>query len=307
MAAIAAHPSARRERSLAAFLGSERLDAGAMILPGLVLYAALVIVPVFQTVMLSFQNWDGIAANRDFIGFANYAAVIGSSRFWRAFGNNVLWAALSVLPLVLGLVLATILVQGRIWGSTFFRVCFVLPFTLSQVIVAVIWTWIYQPEWGTVNTLLSLAGLDGLTRSWLSDPDTALIAMNLVGSWTWFGFCMVIFMAGLQSIPGEIYDAADVDGASGLQKFFYLTVPMLRSQIRMLAIVTLIFSFKVFDLVFVMTKGGPFQSSEVLGLLIYLQGFTLYKIGYASATALVLTVLVFSISFLVYRQTGRDA
>lgn len=286
-------------------LASHRIDAGVMVIPGLALYAALVIAPIFQTVLLSFQDWDGISASRNFIGLQNYLAVLQSARFWRAFGNNVLWAALSVLPLVLGLVLAAILVQGRIWGSTFFRICFVLPFTLSQVIVAVIWGWIYQPDWGTVNTLLRGAGLDELARSWLSDPATALTAMNLVGSWTWFGFCMVIFMAGLQSIPTEIYDAADVDGANSVQKFFYLTVPILRPQIRMLSIVTLIFSFKVFDLVFVMTKGGPFQSSEVLGLLIYLQGFSLYKVGYASATAVVLTILVFIISLVVYWRTGK--
>ncbi len=303
---VLSHPARETRMSLGSVFSDHRIDGVLMLLPGLLIYAAFVLAPILQTFLLSLQNWDGISPNRSWAGLDNYSFILRSGRFWHAFLNNVIWAALSIIPMTLGLILAVVLYQGRVRGSVFFRVCFLLPFTLSQVIVAIVWAWIYQPEWGTVNVILRSVGLDELARSWLSNPNTALIAMNMVGSWTWFGFCMVIFLAGLQTISSEIYDAARVDGATPLQTFCHITIPMLRSHIRMLAIVTLIFSFKVFDLVFVMTKGGPFQSSEVLGLLIYLQGFSLYKIGQASATAVILTVLVFLISFAVYRRS-RDA
>lgn len=295
--------NARRSPSKRGALHREgRIYGYLLLLPAVVLYGLLVFVPILQSVVLSFQDWDGFSPQRNFVGFENYADVLSSSRFWRAFLNNVIWSALSIIPIALGLVLAVVLYMNKIWGSTFFRVSFLLPFTLSGVITGIIWSWIYNPNWGTVNGILRALGLDGLTRAWLAEPGFSLVAANLVGGWTWFGFCMVIFLAGLQSIPNELYDAARIDGASSTQLFTRITVPLLSSYIRMLSIVTVIFSFKVFDLVFVMTRGGPFQTSEVLGLVIYLQGFNQYKLGPATATGVLLTIIVFAISVFTIRE-----
>jgi raffinose/stachyose/melibiose transport system permease protein len=282
-----------RHRSL---YRKDRIYGYLLLLPAAVLYGVLVIGPVAQSFVLSLHAWDGFSHQRTFVGLANYTAVLNSARFWHAFANNIIWSLLSIIPIFVGLVLAVLLYQEKIVGNAFFRVCFLLPFTLSQVITGIIWRWIYHPDWGTVNTVLRALGLDGLTRAWLAEPGTALIAANLVGAWTWFGFCMVIFLAGLQAIPNELYEAARIDGASRTQLFAKITIPLLGTYTRMIAIITVIFSFKVFDLVYVMTRGGPFNSSEVLGLVIYIEGFNHYRIGPASAMAIVLTFIVFVLS-----------
>lgn len=287
------HPRPGRHRSL---YRKDRLYGYLLLVPAAALYGLLVIGPVVQSVVLSLHAWDGFSPDRTFVGLANYVTAINSPRFWRAFLNNMIWSGLSIIPIFIGLVLAVILYQEKVIGNTFFRISFLLPFTLSQVITGIIWRWIYHPEWGTVNTILRGIGLEGWATAWLAEPGTALIAVNLVGGWTWFGFCMVIFLAGLQAIPNELYEAARIDGASRPQLFRRITLPLLQTYTRMIAIITVIFSFKVFDLVYVMTRGGPFGSSEVLGLVIYIEGFNHYRIGPASAMAILLTFIVFLIS-----------
>ncbi len=276
-----------------------------LLLPAVALYTLLVVWPIIHSIVLSFQDWNGFAPDRNWVGFQNYTDALQNVRFWRAFLNNLIWGALSVIPVGIGLVIAVVLYMNKIWGSAFFRVSFLLPFTLSGVLTGIIWGWIYNPEWGTINTILRGLGLDALARPWLAEPGISLIAANLVGGWTWFGFCMVIFLAGLQSIPDEIYDAAKIDGASSFQLFTRITVPLLGTYVRMLTIVTIIFSFKVFDLIFVMTQGGPFQTSEVLGFVIYQFAFTQWKIGLASAIGIILTIIVLLASmFSVRREEG---
>jgi len=287
----------------------ERIYGYIFLLPAIILYASLVLGPIIQSFLLSLYEWDGLSQQKIFVGLRNYSDLIISSQFWHALLNNVIWAALSIIPIVLGLLLAIIVYQRKIIANTFFRVCFLFPYIMSQVITGVIWGWIYHPEWGTVNMLLRLVGLEKWAIPWLANPKIALIAVSLVGGWTWYGFCMIIFLAGLQSISESTYEAAKIDGASKVQLFRYITVPLLRTYLTTLTIITLMFSFKVFDLVYIMTKGGPYNSSETVGLLIYKQAFKMRNVGSASAIAIFLTLvvsLIFIIPVLHKREEGGE-
>jgi len=286
----------------------ERIYGYIFLLPSIILYTIFVLEPIIQSFLLSLKEWDGLSQQKTFVGLQNYADLITSSQFWNAFLNNTIWAALSIIPIALGFLLAIIVYQRKIIANTVFRVCFLFPFIMSQVITGVIWGWIYNPEWGTVNKLLQLVGLEKLVTPWLSNPNTVLIAVNLVGGWTWYGFCMIIFLAGLQSISGSVYEAARIDGASEVQILYYITIPLLRNHLKTLTIITLMFSFKVFDLVYVMTRGGPYNSSEVVGLLIYKEAFINRNIGSASAIAIFLILLVSLIYVvpLLYERKERN-
>jgi ABC-type sugar transport system permease subunit len=273
-----------------------------ILLPSIALYALLMVYPLINTIFLSFFRWNGFAPIKEFLGLANYHSVITDPRIWKALLRNVVWSALSIFPLILGLILAVLIFQRKLLGRKAFRVIFFLPHMLSLAIVGVIWKWIYQPEWGTLNKILLWIGLKPV--GWLGNPSTVLVALITVGSWTYYGFCMVIFLSGLQQIPVEYYESAYIDGANAYHCFFYITIPQLRNQITMLIMLTVIWSFKVFDLVFIMTGGGPYGTSEVIGFLIYVKAFQQQNIGYSTAasTFLFFIVVTGSIFFLKYRE-----
>jgi len=258
--------------------------------------------PLINTIILSFFRWNGFAPIKKFLGFANYYAVVTDPRIWNALLRNAIWSVLSVFPVILGLILAVLIFQKKLIGRTAFRVVFFLPHMLSLAIVGVIWKWIYQPDWGTLNTFLSGIGIEPV--GWLGNPSTVLVALVTVGSWTYYGFCMVIFLSGLQQIPVDFYESAVIDGANAYHCFFYITIPQLRNQLTMLIMLTVIWSFKVFDLVFIMTRGGPYGTSEVIGFLIYVKAFQQQNIGYSTAASTFLFIIVVtgSVFFLKYRE-----
>jgi ABC-type sugar transport system permease subunit len=258
--------------------------------------------PLINTIVLSFFRWNGFDPIKKFLGLANYLDVITDPRIWKALLRNAIWSALSIFPVILGLILAVLIYQKKLVGRIAFRVIFFLPHMLSMAIVAVIWKWIYQPDWGTLNKILVWIGLEPV--GWLGNPSTVLVALVTVGSWTYYGFCMVIFLSGLQQIPVDYYESAVIDGANAYHCFFYITIPQLRNQLTMLIMLTVIWSFKVFDLVFIMTRGGPFGTSELIGFLIYVKAFQQQNIGYSTAasTFLFLIVVTGSIFFLKYRE-----
>ena len=285
---------------------SERIFGYLLLIPAIALYTLLVVSPIARTIILSLHRWNGFDPVKTYVGLSNFIEGFSNLRLARAYWNNVVWSVLSVIPIVLGLILAVLLYQKRLIGRTFLRVCYFLPHTLSLVITGIIWRWIYHPGWGALNKALSWIGLKHLTRAWLGDPSTVLVALVSVGSWTYFGFCMVIFLSALQSIPVETYDAAKVDGATNIQQFFYITIPQLRNQITMLIILTTIWSFKVFALVLVMTRGTPYGKSEVMGFLVYVQAFQLQRVGQAAATSIVLAITIIIGSTIFLRLTEKD-
>jgi raffinose/stachyose/melibiose transport system permease protein len=209
------------------------------------------------------------------------------------------------VPCAFGLFLASVMAHSRIRGVGFFRAVLFLPQTIATVVVAIAWVWIYGQN-GPINQGLRAIGLGGLTRSWLGDFNLALPAVGLVGTWVMFGLCMVLFVAGIQKIPLTLYEAARVDGAGRLREFFAVTLPALRGELAVALTLTTIFALRTFDLVYVATSGGPGSTTTVPSFLVYQNAFANGRVGLASSVAVVLTVIIFAVAFVITRIVDRD-
>lgn len=248
--------------------------------------------------------------SKTFVGLENYRELLFSDpRFWQALQHNVLWMlAAVVIPLIAGLFLAILLVRSPVRGRTFFRTIYFLPQVLSSVVVAIIWRWIYNPNYGALNKILETVGLSFLKRAWLGDMDLALPALFIAWSWVHYGFSMVIFIAALQGIDEEYFDVARVDGANWFQQLRYVILPFIRGPLTTVMLITAIAAFQIFDLVFIVTHGGPGYSTNVLSVYMYDNAFRFAKVGYGATVAMVLgmIILMFSIAFLRLRGALRE-
>jgi len=287
----------------------KRLQGYLFIIPAFVLYATFFLWPLVQLVQLSLTDWDGLSP-KHFIGLGNYRLLLFDDEvFWKAFGHNVLWLlAAEVLPVALGLVLAILLARSPMRGRAFFRALYFAPQVLSSVIVAVIWRWIYNPTSGALNTFLRAIGLGSLQRGWLGDSLLAFPALFIAYTWVGYGFTMVIFLAALQDIDETLFDAAKVDGANWLQQFRHVLVPSIRGPLTTVLLITAIGSFQVFDLVFILTRGGPGFATQVLAMYMYQNAFPFSRVGYGATIAVTLGViiLIFSLIFLRVRNALRE-
>ena len=276
----------------------------AFLVPPGVIYFLLVLLPVIQAVHFSFYRWNGLGPMQDFTGLDNYARVLRDTVFRRALGNNLLIVALSVLvqlPLALGLAL---LIRRNLPGRAVFRVIFFLPYVLSEVITGVLWSFIYNPQYGLLNKVLSvIPGFEA--RGWLGDPKIVIYALFAVITWKYFGLHLILYMAGLQNVPAELEESAVIDGASGGQVIRHVTIPLLGSTIRLSLFLSVLGALQIFDLVWVMTTGGPVNSSETMATYLYRYGFQRFSIGYGSAVAVVLFAICFAFSFVYQRYVMR--
>lgn len=269
------------------------------ILPGLVIYLAFVLWPILDTLRYSFFEWDGFSAPV-FIGLDNYLALLTDQKLHVALINNFVFIVFySLFPIGLGLLLTALLTRRRIVGLSLFRVGLFVPYVMSMVVVGVVWRWVYNPAFGPLNQILNAIGLGGMARPWLGDFTFALPAVGLVATWVQYGFCMVLFIAGVQRIGESLYDAAKIDGATEFQQFFYITLPSLRPEIAVALITTLINALRVFDLVFVTTRGGPGNTTLVTSLWLYQNAFQINRVGYAASIAVVLTAIILLVSYLI--------
>ena len=268
-----------------------------MVLPTMLLFAVFVLYPVISTCILSFYKWPGIGP-REFVGFANYFQAFSDSIFRQAFWNNVVYSIGIILFGVLpGLILAAILARN-IRGRLFFQTVFFFPRLMTMVIVSVIWSWIYNPHFGLLNKIIQSIGFKDFALGWLGHPQLAIWAVIWAGGWTYFGFCMVIFLAALQNTDPFLYDAALIDGASSVQIFIDITIPQIAHVLTMVLVYTVIDSFKVFDIIYATTAGGPGSATTVLNYHIYTVGMTFFDMGYAAALANILLVIVAILSVL---------
>lgn len=287
--------------------GESRWKGWLYLLPGLLVYLVFTFYPILETVRTSFYQWDGFSSERIFIGLENYTTLLSDQQFLNAFLHNLIFIVFyCIIPILLGLLLASILSRKPLPGFTFFRTVLFLPQVLSMVVVGVIWRWIFNPTFGPLNTILSTIGLGQLTSAWLGDFSLALPAVGSVGTWVEYGFCMIIFLAGMQHIPEEYYEASSLDGANAFQQFIHITIPGLRSEIGVALVTTIIAALRVFDLVYVTTRGGPGNATLVTGFLIYRSAFLQNKIGYAAALATVLMLVTLAISLLIRRFQGKS-
>lgn len=267
------------------------------LLPVFVLYGTFILFPIANAIWLSFFEWDGFAASpRTWVGLDNYDKIFNRDPvFWVAFRNSAIWLFLSVLiPTTLGLILA-LAVNRKMIGRTVFRSIFYLPAVIAPIAVATIWKWIYNPNFGVVNKLLALIGLDVGNKAWLGEPSLALYAVFIASTWTVAGFNMVLFLAGLQGIPRQLTEAAKIDGANAWQVFRNVTWPGLRPTTVVVVVFSIINGLKAFDLIVGMTGGGPAQKTQLLALWSYSQSFGNHDFGAGNAVATVLLALTLAV------------
>ncbi|MEO0821631.1 MAG: sugar ABC transporter permease [Pseudomonadota bacterium] len=277
----------------------ERVEAASgylFALPAALLMLAIILGPSAVVIAMSFTNYELGAIDWGWIGLGNYGEMLSDRTFWRSMRNTFVYV-LIVVPssVLLGLAIA-IMVQSRIRARRFYEVAFFLPVTTTLVAMAIVWSFVLHSRIGPVNAFLQLLGFEAV--GFFTDPDTVLFSLALIGIWQLVGFNMILFIAGLSSIPRDLYDAAAVDGADGwLDRFLRVTWPMLGPTTMFVVVTTCITAFKVFDTVVVLTDGGPLGASEVLLHSIYLEGFQYFRIGYASAltVAFLVFILVFSL------------
>jgi raffinose/stachyose/melibiose transport system permease protein len=292
-------PEPRRKRgrfggfaSVPALRRTQAYYGALFVVPGLLIYTVFMLFPFFATIYLSFTNWDGVSPERDFVGLANYARMFGDATAIKAFVNNVVWVVLgTIAPVVLGLFEALLVWTGSQRGSLFFRTLFFLPFVLPLVVVGIVWQWIYHPLFGVLNSVLDAVGLDSLSRGWLADPHAALYAVLIAAIWGATGFCFLILHAALQNVDISTVEASMIDGANWFQRARNVIIPQIAPQLTMVTAVTLIGGFAVFDIIFVMTGGGPGNASEVLATYTYKTAFQQNQAGYGSALAMLITIL----------------
>jgi len=275
------------------FARRHKLNSGLLfVLPALAAYLLYVAWPTVSIFEMSLYDWDGVSATQSFVGLQNYVELFTQDRAFRlSIRNNVLWAIFATtVPLVFGFLLAYTLNQ-RLRFRNLYRTALFLPVVVSSVVVGFTWAFIYNPQAGLLSTTLAALGLRALDRAWLGDPGIAIYSVIVVALWQSLGAWVVIYLAALQSVPDEIYDSAAIDGAGFWQKMIFIAFPLTRFTTAVLIILSLISAVKTFDLVYLLTRGGPYHASEVMALGVYQQAFKLNHHGYASALSVVLLLI----------------
>ncbi|TDF98086.1 carbohydrate ABC transporter permease [Paenibacillus piri] len=277
-------------------------------LPALCFYVAIILIPLLVSVQLSMYDWDGMMPTMDFVGFANFTSLWSEPRFHMSLVRTFVWWVLHVLLAVGGGLVTALLVAQIGRGQSLFRTLSFLPHVLSLSVVGIIWAQLYHPKIGFINLTLKQFGLEALTRTWLGDTTLALPAISVASSWQAYGFYMVLFLAGLQSIDPQLYEAAVVDGAKPWQRFRYITLPSLRNTMTMVLSLAFIASLKGFGTVWAMTGGGPSNSTELVAVYVWRDAFQSSEIGRASAAALTLgvAVIVLTVLFNQWRDRKGD-
>jgi multiple sugar transport system permease protein len=276
--------------------------------PALVLIGCFFLLPVAASLLLSFTDFDIYAiadpANVRLVGLRNYSELVASPMFWTALRNTLYFVAVGG-PLTVAVSLgAALLVNARLVRfKSFFRTLYFAPFVTTLVAVAIVWRYLYHPEYGLLNYALGVIGIGPV--DWLGDPRWAMPAIILLAVWKNFGYHMLIFIAGLQAIPEELYEAAYLDGAGPWRRFRHVTLPMLGPTLAFVGLITMIGFFQLFAEPYVMTQGGPLRSTTSLVLLMYEEGFRWWRMGYAAAVAFVLFLVILAV-MLIQRRIRRE-
>jgi raffinose/stachyose/melibiose transport system permease protein len=270
----------------------DRIEVGLFVSPALLLYAAFVLFPICLACYYSLYHWSGLTDVSDFIGLANYQRALQDEVFQRAIGHNFTIVALSLilqLPLALGIAL---LLNRRLRGRAALRLVFFTPYVLSEVITAVTWSLLLQPH-GPLDSVMRGVGLGGWVHLWLADTKIVLYTMFVVITWKYLGFGIILFLAGLQGIPGELVEAAHIDGAGPVRTLRHVMLPLLGPTTRIWAFLAVIGSIQLFDLIWIMTVGGPANATTTMATYLIDRGFRRYQFGYGNAAAVILFVVCF--------------
>lgn len=282
------------------------IKAYLFLLPAFVIFSAVVILPTLYSFYLSFFSWNGIGEKK-FIAFKNYMNLfLSDAVFITALRNNFLWILMTVFfTIIISLLLATLL-NRSFKGRVIYRAIFYVPYLLSWVVVGVIWKWMYNPNMGFINNALELVGLGHLKLGWLSNPKIALYCVYFAALWQGVGQPMILFLSGLQTIPADVLEAATIDGAGKVKVFFYITIPMLKETFVVVFATLIIAAMKVYDIIKVMTGGGPGNVTETLATYMYSQTFMYSNIGKGSAVASVMFLMMIIIIVPYVLYTAKD-
>jgi len=268
--------------------------------PAVSLYVVFVVYPIVRSFFYGFYEWNGLG-EPVYIGLKNFQDILTDNIFWLSFKNNIFIVVASILGQIpIGLILAVIL-NSSLKGAGFFRSVFFVPMILSTVVVGLLWSTILNSQMGVLNHVLKSIGLESLALDWLGNPDIAMYTVCAVIVWQFVGLYMIIFLAAIQNIPPDIIEAASIDGANEIRKFFSITLPMLWPTVMTAVVLCISGSMRSFDLVFVMTQGGPANATELMATYMYNKTFSVYKYGYGSAVSLV--IFVISFGFILISQS----
>lgn len=271
--------------------------------PALIVYLVYVVYSILMTFYYSLLEWSGITAS-EFAGLANYIQLVNDGIFWQSVKNNLILVVMSVATqLPLGLIMA-LLLFSPIRGISIFRTVYFMPFLMSTVAIGLLFVFILDPSFGLVNNFLGSIGLESLQRGWLGESDTAFWAIVAVISWQFAPFYMILFRAALVGIPSELYEAAAIDGVNKWQGFIHITLPLLMPTIITSSILAIIGSLKYFDLIYVMTGGGPNHATELMATYMYKQAFTNFNMGYGSAVSVGMFIVALIITLIVLGLDG---
>lgn len=273
--------------------------------PAILLFAGFVLYPLAQGVWVSFHEWDGFT-DQKWVGLDNYVAVFRDPRLREGYNHSLFLIVFhSLIPIAIGLVITAVFTTRTVRGAAAYRAILFVPQVLPVVVIGVVWRWMYAPN-GPINSGLDAIGLEDVSRGWLGDFTFALPAIGLIGTWTSFGFVMVLMIAGAQRIPSDLYDAARVDGAGRIAEFFAVTLPGLRNELVLATTLTVIGAFRVFALIYVTTSGGPGTSTTVPAWQVYVESLQYFHIGLGSAVGITLAVVIFVVAFTVMRLSERS-
>lgn len=270
------------------------------ILPNFIGYFIFIFIPVCFSFILSVMEWDGSSAPMVFVGLRNFAKLGGDSTFVISLKNTFLYAVWTVPLTMAASLLIAVLLNSKIKGIVLYRTAFFFPYVASLVAVGAVWNMLFQPEFGPINEFLKFIGIAHPPK-WCASKDWAMVVIIIVSVWKYMGYYMIVYLAALQGISNDLYEAASIDGATGLKKLRYITIPMLKPTTFFVVIMLTIQCFKVFDLIYVMTQGGPGRSTNVLVNHIYNAAFVDFKFGYASASAVVLFAIVLVITLIQFK------
>ncbi len=278
-----------------------------VVLP-VILYAIFVGYPIVNTIFLSLFRWNQIGIQKVWIGIQNYRQLFRDANFYLSLVNTAKWTALTLLiPVLIGFLLAVFLTSGRAYLSGVIRSLFFLPITMSLITIGIMFSLILNPVFGAFNTTLHAIGLGFLAHDWLGDPNTALYTLIFTFAWSYLGLPLTMFFAGIKQIPEELFDATKIEGANILQNLRFVTVPLLRPVFTIVVVLAVINSVRSFDLVFAMTRGGPFGQTTVLGYYMYTQAFLAYRYGYGASVSVVLLVISSIFAFVYLRTIARES
>lgn len=286
------------------FMKKEKIYSLLAVIPAIVIFLAFTYYPLISTLKYSFTNWDGFSKEYDFVGFSNFLTIFKEEDVIKSFWNTIYFAVVSiVIGTVVQLTLAIFLFE-RFKGKNVIKAIFYMPCVISQLIVSLTWLGFFQYT-GVINEVLRVLGLDIFVVDWLGNPSIVMNVLVFINAWQWVGYGMIIFLTGLNSVPVDVYESAMLDGARGIKKFFFITLPLIMPSITVMMFISITGALKVFDMPYVLTGGGPDNASLTLSMSIYKNAFSYERFGYSSSIGLVFFIFIAAITIVQLRVTRR--